>query len=73
MATCLRELWLVVSINKFELCAVHLPGEENRVADWLSRWHLGQKYRDAFHSFSSGSSYQEIRLCNDLFKFSEFL
>ena len=37
MATCLRELWLVVSTYEFELRAVHIPGEENRVADWLSR------------------------------------
>ena len=73
MATCLRELWLVVSTNKFELRAVHLPGEENRVADWLSRWHLGKKYQDAFNSFVSGSPCQEILLTNDIFKFSEYL
>ena len=70
MATCLRELWLVVSNNEFELQAVHLPGEENRVADWLSRWHMGKKYQDAFISFSAGSSYEEIHLCNDIFQFS---
>ena len=73
MATCLRELWLVVSTNKFELRAVHLPGEENRVADWLSRWHLGKKYQDAFNLFMSGSPCQEILLTNDIFKFSEYL
>ena len=70
MATCLRELWLVVSSNEFELRAVHLPGEENRVADWLSRWHLGTKYRDAFNSFCTGSPYEEIHLWNDVFQFS---
>ena len=73
MATCLRELWLVVSKNEFELSTVHLPGEENRVADWLSRWHLGSKYRDAFQSFASGSTYREIYICNETFKFSGFL
>ena len=73
MATCLRELWLVVSTNKFELRAVHLPGEDNRVADWLSRWHLGKKYQDAFRLFTSGSSYKEILLDSDIFKFSKFL
>ena len=69
MATCLRELWLVVSSNEFELRAVHLPGEENRVADWLSRWHLGDKFRDAFNSFSAGSL-EEIPLSDDVFQFS---
>ena len=73
MASYLRELWLVVSSNEFELRAVHLPGEENRVADWLSRWHLGSKYKDAFNSFVAGSSYEEIHLCDDLFKFSGFI
>ena len=40
LASCLRELWLEISIYGFEMRAVHLPGEENRVADWLSRWHI---------------------------------
>ena len=73
MATCLRELWLVVSQNHFELRAVHLPGEENRVADWLSRWHLGSKYQDAFNSFTSGSTYEEILTPSELFEFSGHL
>lgn len=73
MATCLRELWLVVSKFGFELQAVHLPGEENRVADWLSRWHLGGKYRDAFKKYESGSAYQEIYLTEDVFEFSKVL
>ena len=73
MATCLRELWLVVSSYEFELRAVHLPGEENRVADWLSRWHLGHKYQNAFKLFTVGSQYEEIHLCNENFQFSGFL
>ena len=43
LASCLRELWLEVSSYGFELRAVHLPGEENRVADWLSRWDYDKK------------------------------
>ena len=73
MATCLRELWLVVSEHEFELRAVHLPGEENRVADWLSRWHLDDKYRNAFESFSSGSNYQEVYIDYEMFSFSGVL
>ena len=73
MATCLRELWLVVSKNEFELRAVHLPGEENRVADWLSRWHLGGKYQSAFRNFSSGSFYREISIPSETFMFTGFL
>ena len=73
MATCLRELWLVVSQYKFELRAIHLPGEDNRVADWLSRWHLGSKYQDAFKGFASGSCYQEIHVPENKFEFCELL
>ena len=73
MATCLRELWLVVSLNEFELRAVHLPGEDNRVADWLSRWHLGTKYQDAFNAFAAGSVYEDILISEEFFKFSGVL
>ena len=73
MATCLRELWLVVSRNEFELQAVHLPGEENRVADWLSRWDSSAKYRKLFSDFASGTSYEVISISHDMFKFSNSL
>ena len=72
MATCIREIWLVVATYGFQLRAVHLPGEENRVPDWLSRWDCGQKYRDLFHAFISGEGerYFEINMTDDLFEFS---
>ena len=70
MATCLRELWLVVAQNEFELQAVHLPGEENRVADWLSRWHIDHKYPELFYQFAAQSVYQEIIISSELFEFS---
>ena len=73
MATCLRELWLEVAEFGFQLRAVHLPGEENRVPDWLSRWELGQNYRDLFNSFISEGGYQEISVSDDLFSFSGYL
>ena len=73
MATCLRELWLVVCTNEFELRAVHLPGDENRIADWLSRWDLSEKYQKLFNEFASGTSYEEISISHDMFKFSNSL
>ena len=73
MATCLRELWLVAANNEFELRAVHIPGEDNRVADWLSRWHLGEKYQNAFNNFIVGSNYEEIVVYNEIFEFSNSL
>ena len=73
MATCLRELWLVASTFEFELRAVHLPGEENRVADWLSRWHLGEKYQNAFNEYIVDSPYEEILINEQVFQFSNSL
>jgi hypothetical protein len=57
MASCLRELWLEVCTYKFELRVVHLPGEENRLADWLSRWDLDNSYRVKFHKFLGDNLY----------------
>ena len=72
LATCLRELWLEVSKFGFELRAVHLPGEENRVADWLSRWDYHDKYEQLFNQFISAEydRYVEIYIGQDMFEFS---
>ena len=72
LATCLRELWLEVSKFGFELRAVHLPGEENRVADWLYRWDYHGKYQQLFNQFISAEydRYVEIYIGQDVFQFS---
>ena len=70
MASCIRELWLQVSKHNFQLRAVHLPGEENRVADFLSRWDLHPRYQVAFNEFVGNEQYFEIEIGDDMFKFS---
>ena len=72
LASCIREIWLEVSKYDFQLRAVHLPGEENRVPDWLSRWDCGQKYRDLFYGFigDEPDKFTEILIKPELFKFS---
>ena len=72
MASCLRELWLEVSKYGFELRAVHLPGVENRVPDWLSRWELHPSYAKSFHQFIAGEAdmYKEVVVTDELFQFS---
>ena len=72
LASCIRELWLEVARYGFELRAVHLPGEENRVPDWLSRWELGKKYRQLFYNFMGDevNQYSEIRILDNMFQFS---
>ena len=60
LASCLRELWLEVSKYGFELRAIHLAGEENRVADWLSRWDVHAKYQRFFNDFVGADEYTEV-------------
>jgi hypothetical protein len=71
LASCLRELWLEVSTYGFELRAVHLPGEDNRVADWLSRWGINRRYQEQFFQFISTEleSYVDIPITSDYFEF----
>lgn len=49
MGTILRNTWLKVSSQEFEIRAVHLPGITNRLAAYLSRWYLDvAKYSSLF-------------------------
>jgi hypothetical protein len=74
MATCLRELWLEVCTFEFELRAVHLPGDQNRIPDWLSRWDCDSKYRDLFKEFiADDGPYFDIFIPEKLFEFSKDL
>ena len=52
--------------------SVHLPGVENRVADWLSRWDKHRKYQDYFNEYirEDVNSYVDLKLTRDIFKFS---
>ena len=72
LGSCLRELWLKVAPHGFELRSVHLPGVQNRVPDWLSRWNLDKKYRELFYNFIGNETeqYIEIPILEDLFEFS---
>ena len=72
LATCLRELWLEVVRFGFELRAVHLPGVENRVPDWLSRWDSSDEYRELFMNYmgDEADQYAEIEILPDMFQFS---
>ena len=63
LGSCLRELWLEVSKYGFELQAIHLPGEENRVADWLSRWDCDHEYQRLFYEFMGEDVNKYLQTC----------
>ena len=74
LGCCLRKLWLCISIHEIELSAVHLPGPENRLADYLSRWHQDSSFAERF--FTSGSFQSQrkwILLCFTLMTVSEVI
>ncbi|KAK3726496.1 hypothetical protein QZH41_003891 [Actinostola sp. cb2023] len=48
LAACLRDIWYIAATYDFEIRAVYLTSGDNRVADLLSRWHLGPKFREDF-------------------------
>ena len=70
--SCLRELWLEVARWGFELRAIHLPGVENRVADWLSRWDVHPSYGASFKDFmgDKAGEYKELVVTPEMFAFS---
>ena len=73
MGSCIRQLWLEVAHNQFELRAVHLPGVDNRLADYLSRWHLGVFYRDSFMASIRGREFMEVVVDDSLFELEDDL
>ena len=57
-------------------CAVyHLPGVDNRVADWLSRWDMHPQYPELFRKFmgEEAEQYVEMKVTNEMFAFSNEL
>jgi hypothetical protein len=48
LQNCLRELCFIAAMREFEVRAVYLAGSENRIADFLSRWHLSNKFKKSF-------------------------
>ena len=49
---CVREIMFTCAQHQVEIRAVHIPGLENRVPDWLSRMHLDTKYARKFRAWN---------------------
>ena len=73
VGTCVRQLWLEVSIFGFQLKAVHLPGVDNRLADSLSRWHTSSYYCRQFLEATKGCSLRVVNISNELFRLNDAL
>ena len=72
LASILREIWFVAASLGFELRAVHLPGEENRAADLLSRWHLGSTFKERFRGRTLFPCLTEAVVRSDVFNLHNY-
>ena len=70
MHACLRELAYVTVTHECQLRATHIRGKDNRIPDFLSRWELGQEFRQRFYRETSGEVWREVRLPTEAFSFS---
>ena len=69
LLSCLREITYIACTHEFELRAIHLSSAENRLADWLSRWHMDCSYRDRFLAEIGCLDYTDILVSDNAFKF----
>ena len=73
MQSCLRELCFIAAVNEFEVRAVHVRSCDNRIPDFLSRWHLHDKFKVQF--YNAAKKYdkiclREIKVEDSTFSFS---
>ena len=67
---CLREICYLTARENSVIKLVFKPGTDNRIPDFLSRWHLGKKYRDNFKKETGDSAKCEIRVHEHMFSFT---
>ena len=71
---CLREIAYLAALYSFHVKMIHTPGVDNRISDYLSRWHTSPIFKDKFFS-EVGSSYninnlKQVLVTDALFRFS---
>ena len=66
MAGCLRELWLLTSVNDIFLDCQHIQGEMNEIADTLSRAYHSEEGWTKFSDFSKQTNTTLYHVTNDM-------
>jgi hypothetical protein len=69
LTKCLREICFLCATLGFEVRSVHLPGEQNRLSDSLSRWHLGIEYQVNFYADTTSYNLREWEVTDTYFQF----
>jgi len=65
----LRELCYITATYEFELFAQHIPGEENRIPDMLSRWTISEELKDQFKEREAQAFSKEVVITDNKFVF----
>lgn len=73
LAICLRAIWFQAASHEFELRATHLSSSANRLADFLSRWHLNSSYKEQFLAATGTLTLQEVVVHPSLFSLTDDL
>ena len=50
LATCARNIWLIAALNNIQFQFAHVPGKNNVLADFLSRWQATPNATQKLHS-----------------------
>lgn len=69
MHLCLREIWFLTARHDLEICAKHIPGLDNSIADHLSRWHLSPTHQTRFSELTADTHTLEVFVSSQLFEF----
>ena len=65
---CLREICYLAAYYQFEIKAQHLSSEENRLSDYLSRWHMDDRYKQKMiKELTEGYVLNEFQISDHLF------
>jgi hypothetical protein len=59
----------MAAVFQFEIRAKHIMGEENRLADFLSRWQIHKKYAVMLSQSIAKTIYEEIKVEKCHFRF----
>lgn len=69
LQACLRELCFLAAVNEFEIKACHISGQDNRLADHLSRWNINQWHENEFRRLASDYSLKQWWVDQSCFEF----
>ena len=65
----LRELAMVAATHQFVVKAKHIPGVDNRIPDWLSRWG-NSNLKKRFNQYIKDKGWKRVPTTHQILKFN---